>query len=184
MIPQWQGFLSFLVCPPHSPLSRLGLNKRLIGTHSSDSWPEMARWNEMKAQVKEEEGKTFMVMAIFFPNKYYVCWHPALQEVAKYLPAIGSSDWVPLSASLACAAFALAIKLSLFQSLSLLPFHFLRVPQETGESKQICVGLAVGQVNPPQRLSCSCCLSTCQPMVFLSPSAFTNPCSLMLRQVI
>jgi len=151
-------------------------SKMLVGGHSWDSWSKLVAWNEMKAQVKEEEEVIFVVMEIFFPNNYYTCWHAAFQEMAKHLTAMGSSDWIPLSALLACASFALAVKRSLSQSLSLLLFHFLPVPQETRIKERVCGCLAVGQVSPPQRLSYFCCLS-----MLLSPSAFANPCSLMLR---
>lgn len=73
-----------------------------------------------------------MVIVIFLPSNYYTFSHPASLEVAKLIPSMGSSDWIPLSALLACIGFASAIKFSPSQSRSVLIFHFLPFPWETG----------------------------------------------------
>lgn len=41
----------------------------------------------VKAQRKEEEGWTFLVMVLIFPSNWHMCWGSVFLEMPKHLPA-------------------------------------------------------------------------------------------------
>ena len=78
--------------------------------------------------------------------------HPlASQEVVDICLLVGSHDWIPISALLAHAAFALPLQLSLSQTTSLLTF-LLFSPHPGGEGSERAAGEGVwlfAAINPP-----------------------------------
>lgn len=43
----------------------------------------------IKAQEKEEDAGTIVVMVVVFPSRHYVCWSRTFREVAQHPPANG-----------------------------------------------------------------------------------------------
>ena len=94
-----------------------------------------------KAQGKEEEGGTFMVMVFAFPSN---CW---LHMLRPHFPGSGWTSVVnALFALLACAAFAFLVKLSLSQPTNLLFFLLFSLhSMEEGSEQDAGWVLAAGQ---------------------------------------
>lgn len=96
-----QGFFSFPFCPS-CPSSKLaGSGYRVWIGPSQDSWPQVTTgifhttWcSAIKAQVKEEPGRTFTVIIFVFPNNCYTWQTLAFQETLNICPLMGSSKWI------------------------------------------------------------------------------------------
>lgn len=113
---QHQGFFSFWFYPscPSSKLAEDGY--RVWRGPSQERWPRMTKgllhitwWSAIKAQEKEEQGRTFMVMIFVFPNNCYTWWSLAFKVRLNICPLMGSSEWISYFALPAPAAFAFPI---------------------------------------------------------------------------
>lgn len=113
---QHQGFFSFPFCPS-CPSSKLaGGGYRVWMGSSQDSWLQVTKrifhitWcSAIKAQVKEEQGRTFMVMIFVFPNNCYTWWSLACQERLNICLLVGRSEWISYFALPAHVEFAFPI---------------------------------------------------------------------------
>jgi len=87
-----KAFSLFHPIPTH--MSWLEVDRRLrrdiaITADPSDIPYHMISRSAVKAQGKEEEGRTFVVTVFVFPNNHCACWGLAFQEAAKHLPSNG-----------------------------------------------------------------------------------------------
>lgn len=51
----------------------------------------MISCSAIKAEGKDKEGGTFVVMVLVFPRSHYMCWGLAFQQVAGHLLADGKT---------------------------------------------------------------------------------------------
>ena len=131
MLTQSQG----LFCFSHHPTREEAGGAQGVGRgHSWDSWPQLTKgifqtmWRHAQhIKLGEEEGRggTFRVMVFVFPSNRYVWWSLASWRWLNTCLPMGSSEWIPYFALLACTAFALPIKLFLSQPTSFLTFTLL-----------------------------------------------------------
>lgn len=129
---QHQGFFSFQVYPS-CPSSKLaGGGYRVWRGPGQERWPHMTKgtvhitWcSAAKAQGKEVQGRTFMIMVFVFPNNCYTWW--SLAFLAKRLPAAGK-QWMNFLFCFTCTCNICFPYLTHY--LLLLYLYFLPDPQQ------------------------------------------------------
>lgn len=114
---------------------------QLTKSTSSDSPCLTVPRSARKAQGKKKKRGKFGVMAFNFPRNHYLWWRHAFEEVAKHLPANGSSKWIPYFALFVCIDFNSLTKLPLSQSSSPLIFLLFSPPPWRGEWPSSFVGV-------------------------------------------
>lgn len=121
------------LCP--SPQQREGWEGDTAGTADPKGISQTMWHHAQHIKLGEEEGM-FGIMGFVFPSHHYMWWSPAFMVIAEHLPAHGQW-WMN---SLFCFAFALPVKLSWYQPISLLTSLNLSPIPVRGEWASDCCG--------------------------------------------
>lgn len=136
-------------------------------SHSQNRWPQRTKgifqtvWHHAEFIRWKKKLGMLSVLALVCSISSYMCWGPALLEMAE-LP-MESGEWIPCLTLPLCVVFALSIRLSLSQLISFPIFSLLVLSyiirgkgRRRGEWESICIGfnycLGSYHDNPPKKL--------------------------------